>query len=502
MELSFARCKAILKTLPIGYYCGRKIPLEMSETESTSYYSPMEDKIVISYPIICKSLEKASSDYTDEIGVRSMLYHEISHVILTPDTLMENVSSMFQQVLNIFEDERIETILNNYYLDTNFKQQVYNINGQPDATTTDPMKMFYQTVRMRFGTEELVKEVEDIIEKAKYINPTTTFWGNDINDYSIYEYRHDIRELWEKFYNASNDKLEDIKNNAKQFSNENNQSIKIDKNNIQHNQTKSTENSDDNINAENEENGELADYIKKICGEVFNKNHNLNENDIIKISNAHKEIERLISNFNKKNTHGSGYNAYSGIFNPRAINRNDYKYFERAANINGNNQFGTCHLTLWLDKSGSFYKNQDIVNSLLASLSEIERKNKNFNMDVVFMDEDLHVCKTVKERVMRCDAGNYLPETIKSTFNKMQKNNSYNYNIVLFDGDAWCATSAAQGAERFKQFDNRNTCMITDPDNEVYLKRKPFQNARVIVTKNYTNELIDNVLKALAIMFN
>ena len=62
MDINFAETKAIADTLPIGLYAKRRIPVSMSDKESTSYYNPISDEIVISYPIIKQGLEKAVED--------------------------------------------------------------------------------------------------------------------------------------------------------------------------------------------------------------------------------------------------------------------------------------------------------------------------------------------------------------------------------------------------------------------------------------------------------
>ena len=58
MELSFGKCKSILDTLPIGFYTGRRVPVQLDDKAETSFYDPMNDRIVVSYPIINERLQK------------------------------------------------------------------------------------------------------------------------------------------------------------------------------------------------------------------------------------------------------------------------------------------------------------------------------------------------------------------------------------------------------------------------------------------------------------
>ena len=123
MELSYAKCETILNTLPIGFYTGRRINTTLDAKAETSFYSPTEDKIVVSYPIIAHRCQKISEGVNEEEAVRGMLYHEVSHAILTPSTLRPSTP------INIFEDERIESKLRNYYHGVDFRKQLYDICG-------------------------------------------------------------------------------------------------------------------------------------------------------------------------------------------------------------------------------------------------------------------------------------------------------------------------------------------------------------------------------------
>ena len=215
-----------------------------------------------------------------------------------------------------------------------------------------------------------------------------------------------------------------------------------------------------------------------------------------------RTAERIIGNFNKKNNSGTGLSTYTGVFNPRAVAREDYRWCERSATIQGNNRFGSCHLNLFIDCSGSFSGSQEIVNAMLAALSAIERKNRNFSMDVVFCGEGTYTCKNVGERKIVCRGGNNLPDDMRNTFLSLQKPNTCNYNIVLFDGDAFsdCWGAHERCCRVFKTFDYKQTTLITDNDNVQYMQPE-FTAAKVIVTRNYTAELISHIINALMIAY-
>ena len=244
------------------------------------------------------------------------------------------------------------------------------------------------------------------------------------------------------------------------------------------------------------------DELKRTVGAGLCNQPNLNEAQITQLNDFQKTVETIIGNFNKRNSGGSGINSYSGVFNPRAVARKDYRYFERSMSTQGNNKFGTCHLNLFIDCSGSFHRNVPITNGILRVLTEIERKNRNFSLDVVFINHELHVCESVAERTLQAWGSNAIPDNIKEIILKLQKPQTCNYNIILFDGDAICEDyNPKTNCQRFSAFDMKQTTLITDPDNKKYMNPE-FTASKVIITKNYTNELIKHITNALMIAFS
>ena len=502
MEITFAKCESILKTLPIGFYAGRRIETALDEKEATSFYSPMEDKIVVSYPIIAhrfKAMPKTST-CTDEEAVRSMLYHEVSHAILTPTDAIKCSTRM-----NIFEDERIETVLRDFYHGVNFQKQLYDIHGGHAPKATDTKSAFFNAVRFGLGTPEVKAEIERVLAKYASLNRTS-------RRYSGYpcasDYEHAVDYIWDLI-----DK--EFPKNPASFQPQEGDGEPIPQDSIQpgkgegNGEEKSREATTES-EGESENSGKTAQYgkphkgslsgeeIKKIVENAFS--NNLEKGQTKAIAEFQKAAETIIGNFNKKNKNGSGINAYSGVFNPRAVVRKDYRFFDRSMSTQGNNKFGTCHLNLIIDCSGSFYRNVPLTNGILAALSEIERKNRNFSMDVAFINDSFHLCESVRERRMQADGGNDIPHDMKEILIKLQKPNTCNYNIVLFDGDALSDGGGGDYCKRFGVFDMKQTTLITDPENQRYMKTA-FNAAKVVVTNYYTKELIDNILKALTVAF-
>ena len=512
MTITKALCQQILDTLPIGYYAGRKINVTLDEKENTSFYSPMEDSIVISLPIIADRLKNASENINSENAVRSMLYHEVSHAILTPTELRVN------DIINIFEDERIETLLRNYYTDVDFRQQLLDIFGGNPPKATNSTMAFYNAVRFGISNAAIQKRINQIIEDFSFMNRTTgespcyDYWRAIMNLYDLIvkQYKKFPEEFQSKTASGSGTRPNgDIKgstadengegkeNNTSEA--EGNKNGESDKNNT--NKTKGSEN-----NTEDEFLKGRPVYKKNLnpqnIASTLDKKANLNYGQTKELEKFQKAVEVIISNFNKKNNSGYGINAYSGVFNPRAVARQDYRYFDKPITTNGNNKYGSCHLNLIIDCSGSFFPNEKLTNSILAVLSEIERKNKNFSLDVSFVNTKFRTCKTVRERCFVARDGNKVPKDMKQILLRQQKPQTCNYNIILFDGDAMSdeGTNYSTRIEKFKAFDMKQTTLITDKQNEQYIK--DFTATKVIYTRHYTDELIKHILNALTVAFN
>lgn len=495
-------CKSIIDTLPTGFYTGRRIPVELDENISTSYYSVMEDSIKVSYKIIAERMEQVKEGTCDaEEAVRSMLYHEVSHAILTPQRL-ENSTKV-----NIFEDERIETVLKNYFHGVNFKKQLYDLHGGEIPTATNGHQAFFNAVRFGLGTAMVQSEVRRLLEKYKTLNRASDYYDSEPN---CCQYQYDINKLYRLITKDFETQPEEFNPKGQSGTGSGSQKDMDQLGQSDFNNTPDKDSDNENVacGASDENQQEInehtvtmtAEALKRMVGSALSHSASLTGEEQAKLADFQKTVEMIIGNFNKKNSGGSGINTYSGVFNPRAVARKDYKFFERAMSTQGNNKFGTCHLNLLIDCSGSFCNNVQLTNAILATLSEVERKNRNFTMDVAFINEELRLCASVKERTLKANGGNKIPKETKEVLRKLQKPLTCNYNIILFDGDACSDEYGSNRSEKFHIFDMKQTTLITDPDNERYMQ-EPFTSTKVVVTKDYTGELIDHIIHALSIAF-
>lgn len=182
--------KSILDTLPVGFYLGSRAKVSYSETSPTSYCSPMDGTIVVALSNVVNAMSEVEVPDNDPVKteefVRGCLYHEVSHLILTPRGLTNT------NWFNIAEDERIETRLRSYYRDVNFRELLLKMNHWTSSwEPADAEGFFFGIMRYHMGPADLVKKGAELLKK--YINLTS---GTD--RYGANDYYYDMYYFWKE----------------------------------------------------------------------------------------------------------------------------------------------------------------------------------------------------------------------------------------------------------------------------------------------------------------
>lgn len=494
--------KAIADALPIGIYAKRRIRCSLREDENTSFYSPMTDEIIISYPQITCALKMTPEDEDKEVAIRSMLYHEVSHAILT------GWNGRVTDQFNIFEDERIETVLNDFYLDVDFAKQVYRINGiQSNDDLKAPknaLDAFYQLVRFHKGDADLLDRVKKLL--VKYAPLSKTMFNLPSGD-GWWDYNREINDLFNEVKKrfgeppvSENDGDEGEDGDGSGKSGDGGKS-------------KDGKDKKDKSGMTDGDGKKVAIDVKDAIKKALEAGADGDMLEILKEMNSlekvfsdgvapaydddlYKKFDVIISNFNKKNNSGASLTGYSGVFNPRSAGREDYRYFDRKATVNGTNKFGTFHLNLFLDNSGSFCDNAPIVNAVLGALVRLEKVNRNFSFDVVHCGVGEELITDKAKIGLTCDDGTKLDYDAIELYRKLQKPSTYNYNIVLYDGSCY----DRRYNDAFKAFNHSNTTIISDISNREEIERYA-PNAKQIITKRYTENLLNNIVDTLTKAF-
>ena len=476
MAVSRIQVENIFKTLPTGYYVGRQVKNVLTD-EQSSYYDLMNDEIHVSYLIIENVSKSLPDSLTLENDIRCLLYHEVSHALLTSKEL--SISAK----INIFEDERIETVLADYYRGVDFKQFVKRVNNFHNEKPKTADEMYYQVVRYRVGPKQFTERVSSIINNYAQITRCST-WSD------VYSYEDAIYELYNdivKYFNEQ--KQDENKSNSSDSQNDKNEQQECSSDSL-NNQSES--------DSQNENNSTSGDTHKAILSNEQIKS--LIEVVVAQYDSTdyQQKINQILSNIKHtaKQT-SSAINAYSGVFNPRSVIRNDFKWFVQQNRTGHIKAFSKIKLNLFIDCSGSFSHNDEKVNKLLKALTAFEKQNKDFSFDLISCGVGQKI-RAKNDRIQHSDGGTCIDCEIVNQFKQVQQPDAQNVNICLYDG--YCAISQNSyhecGEKYLATFNNNRSVLILDDENR-QAAEKYCKNAKVIITDNYTEELDKNVFDAL-----
>lgn len=484
---TFLEVKAVVDTLPIGFYAERRITASLDENADCSMYNPKDDNIVIAYKQICQGFKELTDESKKASLIRSNFYHEVSHAILTPRDMKVN------NARNIFEDERIEQTFKGLFYGVNFEEAKYLINGIPVGgeipPPTDSMSAFYHLVRFHKGSKYWRGKVETLMKEYDNLTRNTVGW-------SVHEYEDDIDDLYREFADACEregiEKVMDSKPMGGEGEGKEGEGMGEGEGKPMACGEEGDVSSD----------GAMADPValaraKEIFASVIDTYMN---------QDLHKALEILFANFRKKNSKGSSTAGHSGVLNVRRADTPDYRIFDRASTARGSNPFGSIHLNLFIDVSGSFHSNDDAVNALLHSLALLERKYHHFTYDVVTVGPR-EVILPKENRYIESSGGNHISKKIYDIYRKLQLPQTYNYNIIMFDGDAYSndvsrsefgADWISTKGEGFKAFAHNNCTIISDPYNQKYIDEF-CPSTRTIYTRDFVKTFTKNILDILQI---
>ena len=549
MQLTKELLQHYINKVPIGYYVGRNVDVAIGDKDDT-YFDLIKGSIVISYPTIKDNARLIKTDADAEKSVRHLIFHELSHALLTPRILH------IDMVLNVFEDERIESILKNYYLDTDFKTFVKKLNGFKNQPPENEWDAWYQLVRYRRGPVYFLSRVHEIIDDYTHLDIAVSKIDTKIRS-SIRNYEAEVNRLYEEFvkwYNQTNpsdlkiDKsLKDLMQNGEgdgQSDDKNNQQTQVGTGLSNANNNQSDSNKDDLEKALQKLLESLKDSKKDLLMEVpkvddkANKFADVSSIEAIDVNEGDYDdlytiiddsddkaggiwhrpgkdddkakqkadkavfdmIDSLISllKTTRKNN-GSSIAAYSGVMNPRNVIRDDYKYFMQQNRKGHASVYSKMHLNMFIDCSASFKDNDEKVNTLLWALTKFERAVPDFSYDLI----SCGVGQKLRPKYNRTQSsydGTVLTDDIFDMFKKQQFTNAVNMNIVLYDGKVnhlhKYKTTGKRIESNWEAFNDVNTVIIVDDSNEDAVN-KFCPLAHKIISKDYVEELYKNTYAAL-----
>lgn len=501
MEITYLQVKKIFDTLPIGYYIGRDVQRELSNDSKESFYDPMNDKICISYPFIKEGL-KERDEKNIENDVRTLFYHEVSHVFLTPKSLMKAFDRWFPSfeysissntVINIFEDERIERMFDNFFLGVDFDEYCKRVNHWTGISKAKNIKeAWFDFIRFRTtikACEHLLPRIDYIIKKySEMLNVNTYQYDSYITPYC-----QDVRDLFKDFYYEWNKDSKKSKNNSKTSTD------KKDSTSSSISSSDSSASPDSDVKSENVKPGKSEEKKKESIISKSALKDIINDITTLYIDDKMIETFKQIFNKNSKITkrNSSAINTYSGIFDTRSVVRDDYKFFLQSNRIGHQKAYSKMKLNLFIDRSGSFDRSVNTVNKIIYALQKVEKLNPNFEFDVVTIGMDERLLPK-KNRTFSANGGNAITAKMTSIYNSLQSTQSEVINILLFDGE--CYTDCPfENCKYLACFNNKKSVIISEDSNKRAFN-KYIPGVKVKYCTNFTDELYKSIITSLQIM--
>lgn len=526
MKPSVGYCQDVLKTLPVGYYLGHPVSLRLDPTGDSTYIELDCERVTVSYNNICEALKNAPDDIDPEPIIRALLYHEISHALLTPRCLLSSVSFNFitkccsrykncydkaayiwnhiHDIINIFEDERIETTCRNYYMNVDFKRLLVLLNGDPkEFMNRDPIGKFFALVRYRIGPKEQLETVSSIIKQ--FYGETYTMQHCEIYAKSIiklfasmlpsdFQYQHNHNE-------QDNDAAQDTQKNGAMQDAQKNGSVQNDQNDNAEDQASPTPLTDDQIDA-------IARAIEEkltACPITIEKSR---IKGVFKKLSTNKEAAAIRAQFervvqtalNKHKAQSSGSLGYSGRIDPRSVANKDYKWFAKKSQGSSVKRFSKIQFNLFCDNSGSFYGSRLKMNAVILALKELAATNHDIQVKVIHCGNGITVPDQESPWLRCCDSSHF-DENITKIYKEAQQPDATNINMVVFDGEFHMLGNITE-SKAFGTFNHPNCIIVSDTDNEDAFNNYAPQARKTFITGSYANtfisQLIDQVGRLLA----
>lgn len=503
MQVTYNQVKKILDTLPIGYYLGHSIPpVKLSKDSDSTHIDQTTEEITVSFRNVQTMLKNAPDDIDVESVVRGLLYHEVSHAVLTPVmTFREDVSTSYvsydgfvyelfmglrrvyykkfnckiplttpKDIINIVEDERIETLLKDYYLNVDFRKNVVLLNGiadpEKELENADLLKRLFLVCRYHVGTQEELKSLTNLLINRKTLsNKTSTekigLYLDDIESFAITV-------------------LENVKVPTQQDS--------------QNQQSSDNKESKDDQQTDTPSPFEINDLfkdnpdIKKDPEEIRDELRKLSTNQ--EAASCADRLNHIITSaMNKRKMRSGAHTAYAGNIDPRLCGNNDYRWFTKKSTSGNGKRFDKININLFCDNSRSFCDDEDNLNGLIVTLLKLAEQNKDLTVTTTHINRSIRR-GTKDDMFVHCNGGTMLDDSIKTIYPSLQKPNATNWNLVVFDG--YCNKS-----ENFSVFNHPNVIMVVDDSNRSTINTYCPQTRSKIITGDYAKEFEHTVLSLL-----
>lgn len=483
--------KETLKTLPINFYTEseEKLGLHIDENLEAAFIDFSKNEITIGL----KMFENVEN--LEEKHIRGLFYHEVSHAILTDvNTLqpinfnksdivkagkelgynLENINiydKEIHQALNIIEDERIETILKDYYLGVNFKELARTLIPNEGG--------FLSTLRLEENTH-----LHKLLQPLLKANPTYKDYLPLLAAYyEMEESQEGEGQGKSDDENQSGDQNQDTQPDAGE-------------------QSESQEKGDNQeVNSPEKQKANARDIVKEsISQKMQDFEDNEREQQLLMSIKTKRSIDNLIKEIVQKSKLKSGKKVRAKGFGHtnntvnalRAADmvENQYKIFNSKRGFALDDK--GVNINFFIDASGSFQPSEKLVNNILKKLEDLEKEIPAFTFTLTTIKNGHEETKKNDNRRINCGGGTGISNDFENIFNELNKKKSS--NILLLDGFADDYSYRKKG---FKYLDRPNMYICSDGTNRE--KFDKFKRAKVdLVYSNYTDYLEDFILRCLS----
>ena len=460
--ISYDRASAILCSLPISYYTKTRNDIKtFLDRQSDKTYVQTDGSLIeihVGYRMLLKlNVELSESD------VRTLFYHEISHIL--DDTFHrdedKSTSEEYNDAFNIIADERIESIYENYFLDVDFKRVKRNLI-KINENSESCIEHFLWYVRLKHNIDKYSGIVLHNVKCAiRYGSKASACVAYDLFKEEFLQ-DTDIQQVNSDYFISQAKYKLDVKKVAE---------------------------SDDFINGEHYKHSVINDNK-----DMFNKKY---DKDLLNgIFDEYIEIA-----LRKQRNRFSAISSYSGILNTRAVVNKDYRWWKASNRDGAYKSHNKMQINFIIDNSGSFNRNVKKVRALITELNSLERRYSAFSYQLATINTEFVIWseEDKQNKVFSASMGNCFFDTdIKEYFrSNIQDENTEYFNIVLFDGDAFSNEYVidSKACERFSVLDRSDVSLITNGENEDYIDN--FKFADITISDDYVSELIDNIAKVM-----
>ena len=219
MKLNLEEMREIARTLPIGYYLGRKVPVFV-DGGNHAYCDVVKGDVHIGVGLLQTAADHIdatdAAEWDRETLLRCLLYHEIGHLLLTPkwykSRRVRNANGNCYReeksnaILNIFEDERLERILSKYFMGVKFRKFVKLVCKGEGGGRKDDISKIYRAIRLRDAPKDVSDAVATAIKNLSHIISVTNEWDYDSAGkygYNLGRYSEVVNDLVAKILDSN-----------------------------------------------------------------------------------------------------------------------------------------------------------------------------------------------------------------------------------------------------------------------------------------------------------